>query len=106
MQTKPEDVMPWKVNGERWHLGEKGFPIGRKVHWDRAILPRLIALVKEVAPEVQIEWDARAAITLHSPRGPGPKMTTLSPDRVPASAPAQRTAPPRAFQSEATPVGR
>jgi enterochelin esterase family protein len=26
MQTKPEDVMPWKVNGERWHLGEKGFP--------------------------------------------------------------------------------
>jgi excinuclease ABC subunit A len=67
MQTKPEDVMPWKVNGERWHLGEKGFPIGRKIHWDRAILPRLIALVKEVAPEVQIEWDARAAITLRIP---------------------------------------
>ena len=25
MQTKPEDVMPWKLQGERWHLGEKGF---------------------------------------------------------------------------------
>ena len=35
MQTKPEDVMPWKVNGERWHLGDKGFPPGKKVQWDR-----------------------------------------------------------------------
>jgi len=26
MQTKPEDLMPWKVHGERWHLGAKGFP--------------------------------------------------------------------------------
>ena len=26
VQTKPEDVMPWKLHGERWHLGEKGFP--------------------------------------------------------------------------------
>ena len=35
MNTKPEDVMPWKVNGERWHLSEKGFPPGRKLYWDR-----------------------------------------------------------------------
>src|SRR5207302_6244248 len=42
MQTKPEDVMPWKVNGERWHLGEKGFPPGKKVQWDLALLPRLL----------------------------------------------------------------
>jgi len=33
MNTKPEDVMPWKVNGEKWHLGEKGFPPGRKLQW-------------------------------------------------------------------------
>ena len=30
LQTKPEDVMPWKVNGERWHLGDKGFPAGQE----------------------------------------------------------------------------
>ena len=52
-QTKPEDVMPWKVNGERWHLGEKGFPAGRKLEWDRALLPRLLALarLKEILAE-------------------------------------------------------
>ena len=47
MNSKPEDVMPWKVNGQRWHLGEKGFPIGKRVVWDRSLLPRLIELVGE-----------------------------------------------------------
>jgi excinuclease ABC subunit A len=67
MQTKPEDVMPWKINGERWHLGEKGFPPGRKVHWDRALLPKLLQLVREVEPNVEVRWDARDAITLKVP---------------------------------------
>jgi excinuclease ABC subunit A len=55
------------VNGERWHLGEKGFPAGKKLHWDRALLPRLLDLVREVEPEVQVEWDARDAIRLRVP---------------------------------------
>src|SRR5262249_10115287 len=48
LKTKPQDVMPWKVNGERWHLGEKGFPAGRKVRWDRALLPRLLQVLREI----------------------------------------------------------
>ncbi len=67
MQTKPEDVMPWKLNGERWHFGEKGFPAGKKLRWDRALLPRLVQLVREVEPGVQIDWSTRAAITLRVP---------------------------------------
>ena len=67
MQTKPEDVMPWKVNGERWHLGEKGFPPGRSVRWDRALLPRLLELVREVEPALEVKWDERDAITLKVP---------------------------------------
>jgi excinuclease ABC subunit A len=67
LRTKPEDVMPWKVNGERWHLGEKGFPPGRKLYWDRALLPRLLTLVREVEPELQVEWDNRDAITFKVP---------------------------------------
>src|SRR5947209_1396009 len=66
-QAKPEDVMPWKVNGERWHLGEKGFPVGRKLKWDRALLPRLLALVREIEPGLMVSWDAREAITLRVP---------------------------------------
>jgi excinuclease ABC subunit A len=67
LRTKPEDVMPWKVNGERWHLGEKGFPVGRKVQWDRGLLPRLLELVREVEPKLEVRWDARDAITLKVP---------------------------------------
>jgi excinuclease ABC subunit A len=67
LQTKPEDVMPWKVNGERWHLGEKGFPVGRQVRWDRQLLPRLLDLVRQLEPALEVRWDARDAITLKVP---------------------------------------
>jgi len=67
MATKPEDVMPWKVNGERWHLGEKGFPPGRRIQWDRALLPRLLEVVRSVEPKVEIVWDNRAMISLRVP---------------------------------------
>jgi excinuclease ABC subunit A len=67
LQTKPEDVMPWRLNGERWHLGDKGFPVGKRVQWDRILLPRLLALVREIEPGLEIVWTARAAITLRVP---------------------------------------
>jgi excinuclease ABC subunit A len=67
MQTKPEDVMPWKINGERWHLGSKGFPPGKKVQWDLGILPRLLQLVREIEPGVEIGWDVQYFITLRVP---------------------------------------
>ncbi len=67
LNTRPEDVMPWKVNGERWHLGEKGFHVGRKVQWDRQLLPRLLELVREAVPEVTVKWDSRDAISFKVP---------------------------------------
>jgi excinuclease ABC subunit A len=67
LRTKPEDVMPWRVNGERWHLGEKGFPVGQKLRWDRAILPRLLALMREIEPELEVRWDVQYFITLRVP---------------------------------------
>jgi excinuclease ABC subunit A len=67
MRARPEDVMPWKVNGERWHLGEKGFPVGKQIRWDRALLSRLLDLVREVEPALEVSWDARDAIKLKVP---------------------------------------
>jgi len=61
--------MPWKINGERWHLSEKGFHPGRSVQWDRSLLPTLVEVVKEAAPNVEIIWTNRDAITFRS--GPG-----------------------------------
>ena len=59
--------MPWKVNGQRWHLSDKGFPPGRKMHWDRALLPRLLEIVHEVEPNLRIEWDVRDTIKFYVP---------------------------------------
>ncbi|HVK13361.1 MAG TPA: excinuclease ABC subunit UvrA [Gemmataceae bacterium] len=67
MTSSPEDVMPWKVNGEKWHLGDKGFPPGRKMYWDRGILPTFLAIVEESVASLEIQWDARDAITLRVP---------------------------------------
>jgi excinuclease ABC subunit A len=59
-----EGNMPWKKQGEKWHLSEKGFPVGKKVSWDLAILPRFLSFVKEVDPRLEIKWDVRDAITI------------------------------------------
>jgi excinuclease ABC subunit A len=67
LRTKPEDVMPWKVNGERWHLGDKGFAPGRKVYWDRGVLANLLKLVREVEPQMTVKWDTRDGITIKVP---------------------------------------
>jgi excinuclease ABC subunit A len=67
LRTKPEDMMPWKINGERWHLGDKGFPPGKKVRWDRSLLTRLLQLIREVEPGLEVRWDTRDAITLRVP---------------------------------------
>jgi excinuclease ABC subunit A len=67
MSSSPEDVMPWKVNGEKWHLGEKGFPPGRKMYWDRSILATFLAIAKESVTGLEIDWNARDAITLRVP---------------------------------------
>ncbi len=67
LRTKPEDLMPWKLDGEKWHHGDKGFPPARKKRWDRTLLARLLAVVRDVEPAVEITWDRRDAITLRVP---------------------------------------
>ena len=65
-----EGNMPWKKDGEKWHLGEKGFPPGKKLKWDRSILPRLIALIEELNPQLEFKWDVRDAITIRPAGSP------------------------------------
>ena len=63
-----EGNMPWKKDGEKWHLGEKGFPPGRGAKWDRTILPRLVKLLRDVDPTLVFKWDVRDAVTVY-PKG-------------------------------------
>jgi excinuclease ABC subunit A len=64
MQTSVESVMPWKQNGEAWHTGAKGFPPGKAVKWDLAVLKKLVALVREIEPAIDIKWDSQDSILL------------------------------------------
>jgi excinuclease ABC subunit A len=62
-----EAAMPWKKDGEKWHLSVKGFPPGRKMRWDHRILVQLVAILKEVGPDLEFKWDVRDAITVRPP---------------------------------------
>ena len=63
-----EAAMPWKKDGEKWHLGEKGFPPGKGAKWDRTILPKLVKLLREIDPTLEFKWDVRDAFGV-KPRG-------------------------------------
>jgi excinuclease ABC subunit A len=66
-----EGNMPWKKNGEKWHLSDKGFPPGKKkVKWDLSLLPRLTTLIREIGPDLEFKWDVRDAITIRPPGSP------------------------------------
>jgi excinuclease ABC subunit A len=67
LEKKPEDLMPWKLMGEKWHTSDKGFPPGRKVRWDRPALSRILALIRLVEPGVEVRWDQRAHISIRVP---------------------------------------
>ena len=51
----------------RDQMSEKGFPVGRKVQWDRGVLPQLLALMREVEPKLEVRWEVRDAITFRVP---------------------------------------
>ena len=59
-----EGNMPWKKDGEKWHLGDKGFPPGQGAKWDRALLPKLVKLLREIDPALEFKWDVRDAVTV------------------------------------------
>jgi excinuclease ABC subunit A len=60
-----EANMPWKKDGEKWHLGDKGFPVGRGAKWDRDLLPRLVKLLRDIDPALDFKWDTRDAVTVY-----------------------------------------
>jgi excinuclease ABC subunit A len=52
----PENVMPWKVLGQKWHFARKGFPPGKKIAWDTEVLEELCELLSDTH-EGQFLWN-------------------------------------------------
>jgi excinuclease ABC subunit A len=65
--TKPEDVMPWKVLGQKWHLSKKGFPPGKKTSWKPEVLEELLEMLSDAVPNGQFLWNNQNFVYLMVP---------------------------------------
>ncbi|MEM8945772.1 MAG: excinuclease ABC subunit UvrA [Planctomycetota bacterium] len=71
----PEDVMPWKVLGRKWHLARKGFPPGKKPAWPIEVLEDLLEQLSEATGEAgsadggssQFLWNNQQVVNLMVP---------------------------------------
>ncbi len=74
VRQKPEDVMPWKVLGRKWHFARKGFPPGKTPKWDTDVLEELCEMLAETAPDGQFLWNNQQVVHVcvngHANRGP------------------------------------
>ncbi|HEV3345286.1 MAG TPA: excinuclease ABC subunit UvrA [Pirellulales bacterium] len=95
VQQQPEDVMPWKVLGRKWHLSRKGFPPGKRVSWDMEVLEELCELLAEAAPNAQFLWNNQQVVHLFV-NGPGEPWATIHTKR-PAALDLTLTGPKNRF---------
>ena len=58
----PEDLMPWKQLGRKWHLMKQGVPaVGRGV-WDIKIVERLLPVVEMHLDKYEVDYGIRSKI--------------------------------------------
>jgi excinuclease ABC subunit A len=67
LSAKPEDVMPWKVLGQKWHLSKKGFPPGKKTAWKPEVLEELLEMLADAVPAGQFLWNNQNVVYLMVP---------------------------------------
>ena len=80
-ELNPEDHMPWRKLGQRWHFLRKGFPAGKSISWDLAALEELYEILREVAPEGQFLWNNQVLVHLIL-RGHGEPWITIHTKRT------------------------
>ena len=74
-ELQPEDHMPWKKMGQRWHFLRKGFPSGKSVLWELAAWEELYEMLREAAPEGQFLWNNQVLVHLLLPGWSDPWAT-------------------------------
>jgi excinuclease ABC subunit A len=82
--ANPEDIMPWKKLGEKWHFARRGFPTGRRVKWEPQILQELFDLLRQSATDGQFLWTNQQVVHLYVPEQKEPWATvwTKRPEAV------------------------
>ena len=75
VRQNPEDVMPWKVLGQKWHFARKGFPPGKPPEWDIDVLEELCELLNEAAADGQFLWNNQQLVHIFVPQQHEPWAT-------------------------------
>jgi excinuclease ABC subunit A len=66
-RANPENVMPWKVLGQKWHFSRKGFPPGKPATWSVDLLEELCETLQGVAPQGQFLWNNQQVVHVFVP---------------------------------------
>ncbi len=75
VRQNPEDIMPWKVLGQKWHFARKGFPPGKTPAWDADLLEELCERLSDTAPKGQFLWNNQQLVHMFVPEQREPWAT-------------------------------
>ncbi|MEN6458329.1 MAG: excinuclease ABC subunit UvrA [Thermoguttaceae bacterium] len=67
VQAKSNILQPWKQLGRVWHMAHRGFPLGKTVRWEVGVLEKLLALLKELAPNATFDWGHKQVVPVCLP---------------------------------------
>ncbi|MDR2440455.1 MAG: hypothetical protein LBE12_13930 [Planctomycetaceae bacterium] len=67
VEKKPNDLMPWKILGEKWHSLSKGLIGGDKLLWEPSLLTELFGMLKEISPYSRIVWTNKVLVPFYHP---------------------------------------
>ncbi|MBX3444762.1 MAG: ATP-binding cassette domain-containing protein [Planctomyces sp.] len=68
----PDDLTPWKVLGQKWHLSRKGFPSNKRVGWDAELILVLAEHMARLADDLIIDWSGQSRVTFAAEGEPAP----------------------------------
>jgi excinuclease ABC subunit A len=64
-EKSPNDLMPWKVLGEKWHFLAKGLVGGERLLWDVSLLRKIFDIIKVVSPDARAVWTNKVLVPLY-----------------------------------------
>ena len=89
--ANPDDLMPWKQLGRKWHLMRKGLPGSGRVPWEFGLLEKLLPVVEEACSHCEVDYGIRSKINwtrrsdgktiaeLHTKRSDGVDLVVYAP---------------------------
>ncbi len=66
---RPQDLMPWKALGRKWHFLRKGFLKGGPPRWEPEVLEQLCGMLEQAAPDCEFGWTGKVMVPVHLKKG-------------------------------------